>query len=73
VTPNPKTPCWYFACRHCTSKWFAVRCSCRCPRCGKRARSETKLVPPWQGKAYEEVAALENTRSETRARKPVDP
>ncbi len=43
VAPSP----FYFLCRRCEAKWFAAIARIRCPRCGKRCRSDVQASPPW--------------------------
>jgi hypothetical protein len=38
---------FYHLCVRCDAKWFTEAALCRCPRCGKRCRSEVQLQPPW--------------------------
>jgi len=41
---------WYFACDHCTAKWFAEERVMRCPRCSHRCESAGRQNPPWESR-----------------------
>ena len=46
--PSDDSEHYYFVCRRCNAKWFAVKRRVACPRCSAVAQSRERLRPPWR-------------------------